>query len=299
MISLCRLENTNRNIAGIVDFEKLENVEGVALANVLINADDIRQAPATEARQLQTRITFDDGARWSPLAAPAKDARGRDVGCDVSDSVSLLVKPSKQDRMSQLMPILLHQAKCSLNLHSVTSAHNYGRVFSSSAPGFVMGVGNIGDHLAPYEEGDTFLSTDAGLTWKMIDFGSNLYEFGDQGNLLVIADDQDATSKVQYSWDHGQTWSDFDFGVSVKVKTLTTIPDSTSLKFVLLGSTSKKNSGGGEGQYVIVQLDFATVGKRKCGDKDLEKWYARASHGEGNCLMGHKVRETPLPLLRS
>lgn len=151
-----------------------------------------------------------------------------------------------------------------------------------------MGVGNIGDHLAPYEEGDTFLSTDAGLTWTMVDFGSNLYEFGDQGNLLVIADDQQPTSTVQYSFDHGKTWADFNFGVTMRVKTLTTIPDSTSLKIILLGSTSKKDSNG-EGQYVIVQVDFETVGKRKCKDDDLERWYARAPNGEANCLMGHEV----------
>ncbi|KAF9237274.1 hypothetical protein BU15DRAFT_76173 [Melanogaster broomeanus] len=41
--------------------------------------------------------------------------------------------------------------------------HNFGRIFSSPAPGLVMGVGLIGMQLAVYEECDTFLSTDAGL----------------------------------------------------------------------------------------------------------------------------------------
>lgn len=152
-----------------------------------------------------------------------------------------------------------------------------------------MGVGNIGENLGSYEEGDTFLSTDSGLTWRMVDFGSNLYEFGDQGNLLVMADDQEPTSVVQYSFDHGKTWEEFDFGTTIRVKTLTTIPDSTSLKMILLGAPSKKSSKGDINEHLIVQLDFATVGKRKCDDKDFEKWYARAPHGQADCLMGHKV----------
>lgn len=257
-----RLENTNRNMAGIVDFEKLENVEGVAIANILANPDEVRQGPFSTDRQLQTRITFDDGSKWHPLAPPKKDAKGKDLDCDKRD--------------------------CALHLHSVTSAHNSGRVFSSSAPGFVMGVGNVGSSLKPYEEGDTFLSTDSGLTWRMVDFGSNLYEFGDQGNLLVMADDQEPTDVAQYSFDHGKTWHELDLGVTLRVRTLTTIPDSTSLKILLLGSTSKKSSKDGQGQYVIVQMDFSAVGKRKCGKDDFERWFARAPDGQADCLMGHK-----------
>lgn len=37
-------------------------------------------------------------------------------------------------------------------------------------------------------------------------------------------------------------------------------------------------------------MDFASLGKRKCKDSDLEKWYARTIGGQPDCLMGHKVR---------
>ena len=46
-----------------------------------------------------------------------------------------------------------------------------------------MGVGNVGDTLLPYEDCDTFLSTDAGLTWKMVRKKAHKYEFGDQGSI--------------------------------------------------------------------------------------------------------------------
>lgn len=81
-----------------------------------------------------------------------------------------------------------------------------------------MAVGSVGETLAPYgqsdferqadkvEECDTFLSSDAGLTWTMVQEGAHKYEFGDQGSILVIADDEDVTDHVHYSYDGGKTW---------------------------------------------------------------------------------------------
>ena len=175
------LEHTNRNVLGIVDFEALENIEGVAIANVVANADEVEGRK--EDKRVQTRITFDDGSHWSPLRAPATDHEGKKVKCDVSDSAS-----------------------CSLHLHSVSHPHNLGRVFSSTAPGLVMAVGSIGDHLLAYDECDTFVSTDAGLTWSMAHDGAHKYEFGDAGSILVMVDDEDATDEIRYSFDFGKSW---------------------------------------------------------------------------------------------
>jgi hypothetical protein len=117
------------------------------------------------------------------LRAPEKDVDGKSVSCDTS-----------------------HPDVCSLHLYSVTSPHNFGRVFSSPAPGFVMGVGSIGSYLKSYEECDTFLSTDAGLTWKMVRKDAHIYEFGDSGSIIVIANDEDGIDSVLYSTDEGKSW---------------------------------------------------------------------------------------------
>ena len=69
-----------------------------------------------------------------------------------------------------------------------------------------MGVGNVGGYLKPYDECDTFMSTDAGVTWKMIKSGARKYEVGDQGSLIVVVDDEAATDFVEYSTDYGKTW---------------------------------------------------------------------------------------------
>lgn len=259
------LEHTNRNAQGIVDFEKLEAIEGVALANIISNPTEVEGRK--EEKKLKTKITMDDGGHWSFLQAPKKDADGDNVKCDVSDVTS-----------------------CSLHLHSVTQLNSYGRIFSSNAPGLVMGVGSIGPYLREYEDCDTFISTDAGQTWSMVAEGAHRYEFGDQGSILVMVDDEEATDKLLYSFDFGKTWQTYDFGVTVRVKLLTTIPDSTSQKFLLLGSLArKKGKKADEGRHVIVHIDFTALGKRHCKDSDLEKWYARNINGQPDCLMGHKV----------
>ncbi|PWN28461.1 Oligoxyloglucan reducing end-specific cellobiohydrolase [Jaminaea rosea] len=250
------LESTSRAPNGIVDFEHLENVEGVAIANVVTDQGGGRGG--YESRKVRSMITWDDGSRWNYIKAPKVDG----VKCNVDNVES-----------------------CSLNLFSVTKMHNTGRVFSSTAPGFVMAVGSIGDRLLPYEECDTFLSTDAGRTWKLASKDAHKYEFGDQGSVLVIVDDEDTTNHISYTFDQGQTWHKRDLGLKMRAKILTTIPDSTSLKFLLIGTQNRKDAGS-QPRHVSVFLDFATVGKRACGEKDFEKWYAEG--GETKCLMGHK-----------
>jgi hypothetical protein len=69
---------------------------------------------------------------------------------------------------------------------------------------------------------------------------------------------------------------------------LTTIPDSTSLKFILLGTVARQDQGA-DGKQAIVFLDFETLKTRHCQEADFEKWYARSERGK-ECLMGHKVQ---------
>lgn len=54
------LKDTNRNEMGFVDYENLYGVEGVGIANVVGNAQDVEGRGAD--KQLKTVMTFDDGA---------------------------------------------------------------------------------------------------------------------------------------------------------------------------------------------------------------------------------------------
>ena len=53
------LKDTNRNNFGFVDYENLYGIDGVGLANVVANAEEVEGRGAS--KQLQTRVTFDDG----------------------------------------------------------------------------------------------------------------------------------------------------------------------------------------------------------------------------------------------
>ncbi|CAH7670748.1 hypothetical protein PPACK8108_LOCUS5483 [Phakopsora pachyrhizi] len=258
------LEHTSRSTTGIVDFEKIVAVEGISIANTILNVEEIEAHK--EEKKVQTKITFDDGGHWSLIHAPEKDVRGKGFKCDVSDIQS-----------------------CALHLHSVTRPHNFGRVFSTPSPGILMGVGTVGEHLLPYGDCDTFLSIDGGLNWKMIKEGATKYEIGDQGGLIVLINDESNTDEVDYSVDFGKTWQNYKFGQTIRAKLLTSVPDSTSQKFLLLGTIPKKMlKDSHDDRNLIVQLDFSQMGRRKCKDSDFENWYARKRGGNPDCLMGHK-----------
>ncbi|KAL7415743.1 hypothetical protein BDY24DRAFT_337902 [Mrakia frigida] len=253
------LQDTNRNSRGIVDFENLVGLDGIGVANQVANREEV--VGWGKEKQIRSVITYDDGRTWNRIKAPAKKTNGDSYSCDVNSE------------------------GCSLHLHSVSTPHNYGKVFSSTAPGFVMGVGSVGAYLLPYEDCDTFVSTDAGVTWSMAFEDASKYEFGDQGSILVAVNDEEPTDFVSYSRNAGKTWLKYNFGTKIRALLLTTIPDSTSQKFILLGSTSRKDAGS-QDRHAVVFLDFATMLTRQCGKNDFEKWYARPEGRQ--CLMGHK-----------
>ena len=239
------IPHTNRNVRGIVDFEKIQGVQGIVLVNVVDNWKEVEEL--RKVKKVQSKISFHDGRKFSALK----------------------VKDDKKE----------------LHLHSVTDMSNVGRVFSSPAPGLVLGIGNTGDYLKPYEEGDLWVSDDAGVSWKLALEEAHKYEFGDQGSLLVAIYDEGETDQISYSMNHGKDWETFDLGKKVRAQVLTTVPDSTTLKFILLATTGK----GSNTEYLVISIDFNSLDERICDDKDFEKWYARLDEkGEPDCLMGHK-----------
>lgn len=258
------LEHTNRNEMGIVDFENIENVEGIVLANTVANHLDV-QKHRNQAKKLQSQISFNDGRDWQPLAAP------KDADCHTDDSRS-----------------------CTLHLYSAAAPHNVGRILSSTTPGILMGVGNVGSELLPYADCDLYVSEDAGVTWRMSKKEAHKYEWGDQGSVLVAVFDEDSTDKIYYSFNRGVDWQHIDLGMKVRARILTTVPDSTSEKFTLVASRGTGEES--DSNVFVVSIDFTGIRSRKCKlsehdmkNSDFEKWYARYdSEGNPGCLMGHK-----------
>ena len=59
------LKDTNRNDNGFVDYERIYGVEGIAMANVVANAQEVESKRAKV--KLRTMITFNDGTLYRLL----------------------------------------------------------------------------------------------------------------------------------------------------------------------------------------------------------------------------------------
>lgn len=199
-------------------------------------------------KKIKTKITFDDGRSFEAVKASGNE----------------------------------------IHLHSVTELNNIGRVFSSPAPGLVMGNGNEGDYLRDYADSNLYVSDDAGKTWLKGLEGPHKYEFGDSGSVLLAVHDsgKPTISELKYSLDHGKTWGSISLPNDLKIKpwVLTTTQDSTSLKFILTGESGDPSSP----KFHIISIDFEGMHEATCKSSDMEDWFARKDdNGNPTCLMGH------------
>ena len=87
---------------------------------------------------------------------------------------------------------------------------------------------------------------------------------------------------------HWNLRQNLDLGVKIRARVLTTVPDSTSQKFLLIGKVDKDAQKGDRRPYGAIFLDFAPLRKKQCTPDQFEKWYARTSKDK-ECVMGHKV----------
>ena len=162
---------------------------------------------------------------------------------------------------------------------------------SPTAVGMMMAVGNVGESLLPYTDSDTFLTRDGGFTWEEVHKDAHMWEYGDQGAILVLVNDEEPTDHVTYTLDEGLTWSDYSFGEKLRVSSIQTVPTDTSRKFILFGSSPGKSDA-----TVAVHLDFSSTLNRKCKldtanpkNDDFELW-TPAEEREETCLFGKQVR---------
>ena len=270
------LDAVNRDHRGYVDFEKMPGLEGVAMVNVVSN---VKGVDGGEKKKLKSMISHNDGSDWTLLPPPKRDAEGRDYKCVNQDQ-----KATKD---------------CSLHVHSYTERMDKTNTFGSpTAVGLMMAVGNVGSQLdrKDGETTDTFITSDAGITWKSVKKGSYMWEYGDQGSIIVIVAENTPTRSVSYTLDEGDTWTDFEFspGVDMEINYISTVPSDTSRNFLLWG---REVGPGNKAGITTVNIDFSGLKERsrQCDldenapekSKDYYLWEPRHPFQEENCLFGH------------
>jgi len=232
-----------------------------ALVNIAANYDTKSKG---EGKKLKTMITHNDGAEWDYLPPPANDADGKAFGC--SGSLD----------------------ECSLHIHGYTERVVKSHTFSSaSAIGLLMGVGNVGEHLSSYEEADTFMSSDGGISWKSVKKGPYMWGFGDQGSILVIVKEKTPTNVVYYSLDEGANWTKYKFSENeIDIQDITTLPSDNGRNFVLWGRKGNEIN--------TINLDFTGLTDTQCKldegyveDGDYYLWQPKHPQQDDDCLFGH------------
>lgn len=148
-----------------------------------------------------------------------------------------------------------------MHIHGYTERTDPRATYSSpSVVGLLMAVGNVGQSLARYTESDTFLSRDGGFTWQEVHKDAHLWEFGDSGSLLIMANDEKPVDHVLYSKDEGLNWNEYQFTKDkVRVTSIVTVPTDTSRRFILMGYYPQS-----PGTSVVVHLDFTALTSKKC-----------------------------------
>ncbi|KAM7222639.1 hypothetical protein V8F06_002133 [Rhypophila decipiens] len=254
--------NVNCNPGFFVDFEKMQGLEGVVLINTIAN-------PGKGSKKLQTKISHNDGAEWDYLPSPAKDDEFGKFPCHSSAS-----------------------DKCALHLHGYTERRDRSKTYSTeTAIGVLLGWGNVGDSLGDMKDADTFMSTDAGISWKRVKKGRWNWAIGDQGSILVLVQTTPAVKETDvlfYSLDLGETWEEYKFSETGKVEVtdISTQQSGNSQNFIIWGHD--------DDALFTLNLDFSGFSERVCKhDDDLSKsdytiFSPQHPKQPNGCLFGHK-----------
>ena len=244
---------------GIADIDRIRLIPGTFIANQIdaVGATGASGAPPSQRkiRQfVQSKISWDNGAHWSPLSPPATFA---DPSCNLcgegGDCFLHLSGPSQwvQGIVSPRPTFYHHE----------------------NAPGVIIANGNVGQYLDLDSPGCTFLSEDGGRSWAQIATGTSIFEFGDHGSLLIQAQhgSQGPTDKVFISTTAGACFNDNNpimLSDKVYIDNIIVEPLASSKEFTIYGSSI---DGGGRGRGVIASLDLTKIlnAMPECDNADL------------------------------
>ncbi|KAK2860036.1 hypothetical protein Q7C36_004202 [Tachysurus vachellii] len=231
----------------IIDVLEVRGIKGVFLANQKVDG------------KVRTLITYNNGRDWNPLAPPTVDMNGKAVNCKQPD--------------------------CHLHLHLRWADNPYvsGTVHTKdSAPGLIMGAGNLGSQLVEYKE-EMYITNDCGKTWRQVFEEEHHILYLDHGGVIVAIKDTSIPLKIlKFSVDEGRTWSIHNFtSTSVFVDGLLSEPGDETLVMTVFGHISYRSD------WELVKVDFRQSFPQLCSEDDYDSWKLTNLQGE-HCIMGQE-----------
>ncbi|RMC14378.1 hypothetical protein DUI87_09473 [Hirundo rustica rustica] len=231
----------------LIDILEVRGVKGVFLANQKIDG------------KVTTLITYNKGRDWDFLNPPDTDMNGKPTNCKPPD--------------------------CYLHLHLRWADNPYvsGTVHTKdTAPGLIMGAGNLGSQLVEYKE-EMYITSDCGNTWRQVFEEEHHILYLDHGGVIVAIKDTSIPLKIlKFSIDEGQTWSTHNFtSTSVFVDGLLSEPGDETLVMTVFGHISYRSD------WELVKVDFRPSFPRECTDEDYESWELTNLQGD-RCIMGQQ-----------
>ena len=122
-----------------------------------------------------------------------------------------------------------------------------------------------------------------------------MWEYGDQGSVIVIIPESKPTRKLFYTLNEGQSWEEYIFSpdIDMSIDAITTLPSDNSLNFLLWGKETGDSAKRG---IATVNVDFSGLKEREklCELDDNNPtmgdyyfWEPKHPMQEDNCLFGH------------
>ncbi|KAM7158173.1 VPS10 domain-containing receptor SorCS2 [Molossus nigricans] len=231
----------------VIDILEVQGVKGVFLANQKVNG------------KVVTLITYNKGRDWNHLRPPSVDMNGKPTNCE--------------------------PPACHLHLHLLWADNPYvsGTVHTKdTAPGLIMGAGNLGSQLVEYKE-EMYITSDCGNTWRQVFEEEHHILYLDHGGVIVAIKDSSIPLKIlKFSTDEGLTWSTYNFtDTSVFVDGLLSEPGEETLVITIFGHISYRSD------WELVKVDFRPSFPRTCSEEDYSSWDLVNLQGDG-CLMGRR-----------
>lgn len=167
----------------------------------------------------------------------------------------------------------------------VTFTGVYGNI---GAPSIVMGTGNTGRFLSlntvPNVQTSTYLSTDAGLSWRAIAAFPTTYEIAGNGGLIVFsrlspAPGEASITSVFFTTDGGATTKQIP--LSPPAAAVTSINARLERQFGGVASSVVVTGVGADNSSLVWTLDFSYTGQYAsffppCAPSDYERWQSHA-----------------------